>query len=81
MIQNEEDDYSGILLNPEEFKKRFKLLFVACGTQEGMLESTRANEKLVLDAGVPIEVYEDYGYHDWTFWRHCANKFLRKLFV
>ena len=81
VIQNEEDDYSGVLLNPEEFAKRFKLLFVACGTQEGMLENTRANEKQVLDAGVPIDVYEDYGYHDWTFWRHCANEFLRKLFV
>ena len=20
------------------------------------------------------------GYHDWTFWRHCLNAFLRKLF-
>ena len=77
VIKNEEEDYSGVLLNPEEFAKQFKLLFVACGTKEGFLEATRAAEKQVLDAGVPIEVYEDYGYHDWTFWRHCANEFLR----
>ena len=38
------------------------------------------DEKEVLAAGVPIEVFEGYGYHDWTFWRHCLNAFLRKLF-
>ena len=35
----------------------------------------------IANAGVPIELYIDYGYHDWTFWRHSANEFLRKLFV
>ena len=81
VIQNEEEDYSDVLLKPEEFQKRFRMLFVACGTKEGFLEATRANEQKVLEAGVPIEVYEDYGYHDWTFWRHCAMQFLPKLFV
>ncbi|MGN0402464.1 MAG: alpha/beta hydrolase-fold protein [Acetatifactor sp.] len=80
VIRNEEDDYSHILLHPEEFRKRFKLLFVACGTKEVFYESTKKNEETVLAAGTPIEVFEDYGYHDWTFWRHCANVFLRKLF-
>ena len=79
-IQNEEVDYSGILLNPEEFAKRFKLLFVACGTQEPSFESTKKNEETVLAAGTPIVTFEGYGYHDWTFWRHCANDFLRRLF-
>ena len=80
VIQNEEDDYSSILLQPEEFHKYFKMLFVACGTKEVFYESTKKNEETVLEAGTPIEVFEDYGYHDWTFWRHCANVFLRKLF-
>lgn len=80
VIRNEEDDYSGVLLQPEEFKKRFRMLFVACGTKEPFYESTKENEETVLAAGTPIEVFEGYGYHDWTFWRHCANAFLRKLF-
>ena len=79
-IQNEEVDYSHILLDPEEFAKRFKLLFVACGTEESSFESTKKNEETVLAAGVPIVPFEGYGYHDWTFWRHCANDFLRRLF-
>lgn len=78
-IRNEEVDYSHILLDPNEFEKRFRMLFVACGMQEGGYEDTKKNEETVLAAGVPIVTFEGYGYHDWTFWRHCANDFLRRL--
>lgn len=80
-IRNEEVDYSHILLDPEEFAKRFRMLYVACGTQEVFYESTKKNEETVLAAGVPIVTFEGYGYHDWTFWRHCAKDFLPRLFV
>ena len=80
VIQNEEDDYRDILLNPSEYEKRFKYLFVGCGTKEGFLTATQAAVKQVSEAGNPIDSFFDYGYHDWTFWRHCANRFLRKLF-
>lgn len=79
-IRNEEVDYSDILLNPEEFERRFRMLFVACGTEESFYQSTKENEEKVLAAGVPIVTFEGYGYHDWTFWRHCAKDFLRRLF-
>lgn len=81
VIKDDEDDYSDILLNPENFKKRFRMLFVGSGTQEKSYPATKANMDIVLEAGTPIETFADYGYHDWTFWRHCANQFLRKLFV
>ncbi len=81
VICDEEDDYRDILLHPEAFRERFRLLFVACGMQESGYQSTKENEETVLKAGVPIEVFEGYGYHDWTFWRHCLNAFLPKLFV
>lgn len=81
VIKDEEADYRSVLLNPEEFEKRFRLLFVACGMQEGGYRGTKESEEAVLAAGVPLETFEGYGYHDWTFWRHCANAFLRKLFT
>lgn len=80
VLQNDEDDYRDILLDKESFLERFNLLFVACGTQEKFYEDTKENATKVLEAGVPIETFWDYGYHDWTFWRHCADKFLRLLF-
>lgn len=80
VIQDEEVDYRDILLDPEAFQKQFHMLFVACGMQEDSYASTKENEDKVLAAGVPLETFEGYGYHDWTFWRHCLNAFLRKLF-
>ncbi len=80
VIKDEEDDYSEILLNPDNFKKHFDLMFVAVGLQEGSYASTVENEKTVIEAGSPIVTFEGYGYHDWTFWRHCLKDFLPRLF-
>lgn len=81
VIRDGEVDYSGILLDPEAFRARFRMLFVACGMQEGGYASTKENEERVRTAQVPVEAFYDYGYHDWTFWRHCLRAFLKKLFV
>ena len=81
VIQDEEKDYSEVLLQPRVFAERFRLLFVACGTQESFYDTTKQNVETVLENNVPVEFYEAYGYHDWTFWRHCAREFLPKLFV
>ena len=80
-IQTEERDFSNILLNPDEFNKRYKLLFVACGKQEGFYQNVSKNIEVIKKAHVPVEFFEDYGYHDWTFWRHCVKVFLPMLFV
>lgn len=79
-IKDDEVDYSDILLNSDRFNEHFKLLFVAVGQQEGMYAVTKENEEKVLAAGCKIETFEGYGYHDWTFWRHCLVNFLPKLF-
>ena len=81
VIKDEECDYSDVLLHPEVFAERFRMLFVACGTQEIFYEDTRKNADTVLAHNVPIDMYEAYGYHDWTFWRHCVKEFLPKLFT
>lgn len=80
VLENEEDDYRGVLLDKAAFSERFRMLFVACGTEEKFYDSTRENARKVMEKGIPLETFWDYGYHDWTFWRHCANVFLRKLF-
>ena len=38
-------------------------------------------EKEVLAAGVPIEVFEGYGYHDWTFWRTLPECVFKKIIL
>ena len=79
-IRNKEEDYSQILLDKDEFVKNFRMLFVGCGTKDGLYEKTKENVDIVLSHGVPLEYYEEEGYHDWTFWRHCVVRFLQKVF-
>lgn len=79
-LTDEGEDYRDVLLNPEKFIELFKLFYVAVGTEEGSYKPTVEAEKKVLESGVPIVTYESYGYHDWTFWRHCFKDFAEKLF-
>lgn len=80
-IEGNGEAYGEILLEKERFEKLFRLLFVACGTKDGFYGQTRRNVDRVLEAGVPLEYFEEEGYHDWTFWRHCLKKFLPLLFA
>lgn len=73
-------DYSEVLLNRERFEGQFRLLFVACGMEDGFYEKTKESIDQVRACGVPLEVFVEHGYHDWTFWRHCAREFLPLLF-
>lgn len=79
-IRNKEDDYSQILLDRDVVMKNFRMLFVGCGTKDGLYEKTKENVDRVLAHGVPLEYFEEDGYHDWTFWRHCVVRFLQKVF-
>lgn len=79
-VEDEEENYTDILYNPEQFKKTFKMLYVACGQQDGLYEMTARNVLDVQNHGIPLEVFYEPGYHDWTFWRHCATDFIKKVF-
>lgn len=80
VIRDGEDDYSAILLDPHKMKEQFRLLFVACGTEDGLYDNTCKNVEEVKRHQVSIDFYKSYGFHDWTFWRHCAANFLPRLF-
>lgn len=80
VLQDAEVDYRSILLDPIAFGERFRLLFVGCGEQDGLYPDTRKNVDLVREAGIELAYFEEPGYHDWTFWRHCVCRFLPLLF-
>lgn len=79
-IKNEEDDYTSILYDPKNFRELFQMLYVACGKQDGFYEQTLNNITDAQNHGIPLEVFIEKGYHDWTFWRHCVTDFLKKVF-
>jgi enterochelin esterase-like enzyme len=79
-IKNNETDYSTVLLDKDKFKDTFRMLFVACGKQDGLYKFTMDSVNEVLQHEVSPELYFTDGYHDWTFWRHSIAEFLKKLF-
>lgn len=79
-IKEDGEDYSDVLYHKDKFDQQFKMLFVACGTKDVLYERTRKNVDDVLEHQIPLITFEEEGYHDWTFWRHCATEFLQKLF-
>ena len=81
VIKDEENDYTEILFNKQKFNDTFRYFFVGCGDNEGFIGPVQENVKKVTEEyGIPIDFFHMHGYHDWTFWRHCAVEFLQKVF-
>lgn len=61
--------------NPETLIKELKArgqeiprLFMACGTEDFLLEQNREFHRFLVDEQVPVKYVEDGGVHDWSFW-------------
>lgn len=61
--------------NPEHLLKELKKsgkeippIYMACGTEDFMLENNRNFHKFLQDEQVNVHYKEEKGYHDWNFW-------------
>lgn len=79
-IKSPNADYSNVLFDKIKFTETFRMLFVACGKQDGLYSRTMESVNEVLQHDVKPELYFTDGYHDWTFWRHSIAEFLSRLF-
>jgi len=79
-IQNDYDDFTELLEDPVKFQEIFQLFFAATGRQEGFYDATKASYEMFRHRGINPVLFVDDGYHDWTFWRHCAVEFLQRVF-
>jgi len=61
-------DSNGKLKMPE--------IYMACGTEDFLLEPNRAMHKFLEDNKVPHTYWEDSGFHDMMFWNKCVEKFI-----
>lgn len=46
----------------------FPRLFMACGTEDGLLAANRSLKAKLEAAGLPLDYFERPGVHDWAFW-------------
>ena len=49
-------------------KAEFPRIYMACGTEDGLLQANRSFRDKLLAAGAPLTSREAPGIHDWNFW-------------
>ena len=55
-------------------------IFMACGTEDFLLEPNRVMHKFLDNKKVKHEYYESKGQHDFVFWNEYSAKFVEKMF-
>ena len=60
--------------------KRLKLLYISCGTEDGLIEANRQLRAFLTERGVTHEAVETPGAHVWPVWRRNLAAFAPKLF-
>ena len=73
-LQN--DDY---LLAAHADPEQLPYIFVSCGTEDRLFGDSQKMEELLHLLGVRYEYHESPGKHDWVFWDHSVEAFLREM--
>jgi enterochelin esterase-like enzyme len=79
--QSLESDFKSLLADPDKANKNFKLIWIGCGSDDGLLPGDRKFEELLTSKGVKHQWVVTPGYgHVWTLWRVYLHDLLPKLF-
>lgn len=72
--------------NPEVLVKKLKAagtpipkMYMACGTEDFLLEQNRAFHEFLVSEQVPVKYEESPGVHDWDFWNRFFEPALKYL--
>ena len=74
-------DYYKNFENPEEFNNKIRLFFFGYGEQEERIIKGLENDlKRFNETGIRYVKFTCPGYHEWTVWRKCFEKFAELVF-
>ena len=66
--------------NPEEAKKKLKLLWISCGDADGLISFSKRTHDYLYQNGVPHIYYIEPGGHDFKVWKNGLYMFSQFLF-
>ena len=66
--------------NPEEAKKKLKLLWISCGDADGLISFSKRTHDYLYQNGVPHIYYVEPGGHDFKVWKNGLYMFSQFLF-
>ena len=69
-----------LLPNPEDAKKKLKLLWVSCGDADGLISFSKRTHDYLFHNDIPHIYYIEEGGHDFKVWRNGLYMFSQFLF-
>jgi enterochelin esterase-like enzyme len=66
--------------DPDEAKKKLKLLWISCGDADGLITFSRRTHDYLLEKNVPHIYYIEPGVHDFKVWKNGLYMFSQFLF-
>lgn len=69
-----------LLPNPEEAKKKLKLLWISCGDKDGLIQNSKRTHDYLASNNVPHIYYIEPGVHDFKVWKNGLYMFSQFLF-
>jgi len=66
--------------NPEETKKKIKLLWISCGDADGLITVSKRTHDYLFQNNVPHVYYIEPGIHDFKVWKNGLYMFSQFLF-
>ncbi|MCP9761971.1 alpha/beta hydrolase-fold protein [Lacihabitans soyangensis] len=69
-----------LMPNPEEAKKKLKLLFISCGDADGLITFSKRTHDYMYENDVPHIYYLEAGGHDFKVWKNGLYMFSQFLF-
>ena len=66
--------------NPEESKKKLKLLWMSCGASDGLISFSLRTHEYLRDYDVPHIYYVMPGFHDFNVWKNSLYLFSQLIF-
>jgi enterochelin esterase-like enzyme len=69
-----------MLPNPEEAKKKLKLLWISCGASDGLINNSERTHNYMVQHGVPHVYYIEPGVHNFKVWKNGLYMMSQLLF-
>jgi enterochelin esterase family protein len=80
-ISNPETTVASALADPKATNAKLKLLWIACGTDDRLIENARGLAAALDQRGIRHEFHATEGNHSWPVWRRYLAQFVPLLFA
>jgi enterochelin esterase family protein len=80
-VREPEQSLADFLKNPNDPAAPLRLLWFACGKDDGLAKANRTFDELLTKNGVAHEYHETEGNHSWPVWRRHLAEFAPRLFA